>query len=224
LDGTPYIDKEEIAKELEKLQEPVYFLDFETMNWAVPRYRQSSPYNQIPFQWSLHILSGGELEHREFLCDTSEDPRPDFVQGLVENIGDSGLIVVYHKSFEGGILKRLADIFPDQEDRLRNFTDRLWDLEKIFLNHYTDPGFLGSTSIKKVLPVIVPSLNYDELEIGEGDSAQASWVRMIGCEGEEKEELRKALLTYCEMDTRAMVEIYRKLCTIIDQEGSRNAG
>ncbi len=210
------IDEKNIQRELASLSEPIYFLDFETMNWAIPRYPQSSPYNQIPFQWSLHILKDGKLGYREYLADTSDDPRPGFAQGLVDNIGDTGPIVVYHRSFEGSILKSLASLFPDKEKKLRNFIDRLWDLEKIFLKHYMDYNFQGRTSIKNVLPVVVSELSYDVLEIGDGGSAQASWVNMIECEGEEKERLRRALLAYCEMDTRAMVEIYGKLLDIAE--------
>jgi hypothetical protein len=207
----PYIDKKEIKKELDLLSEPIYFVDFETMNWAIPRYPNSSPYNQIPFQWSLHILKDGRLDHLEYLSDTPLDPRPDFTQGLVDNIGASGPIMVYHASFEGGILNRLASHFPDNQNKLHNMVSRLWDLEKIFLNHYMDHTFKGRTSIKNVLPVMVPSLGYDELEIGGGGLAQAEWVRMIKSEGKEKERLRRALLEYCKMDTLAMVEIYKQL-------------
>jgi hypothetical protein len=129
----------------------------------------------------------------------------------MENIGDSGPIVVYHASFEGGILNRLASLFPDKQNKLHNMVNRLWDLEKIFLNHYMDHNFQGRTSIKNVLPIMVSNLNYDDLEIGEGGLAQAQWIRMIESEGEEKERIKKNLLEYCKMDTLAMVEIYWKL-------------
>jgi hypothetical protein len=207
----PYIDKKEIKRELDLLSEPIYFLDFETMNWAIPRHPNSSPYNQIPFQWSLHILKDGSLDHLEFLADTPSDPRPEFTEKLVDNIGDSGPIIVYHASFEGGILKSLASLFPNLQIKLQNMVSSLWDLEKIFLNHYTDSNFQGRTSIKMVLPVIVPKLSYDVLRISDGGSAQAAYVKMIESEGEEKKRLREALLAYCEMDTKAMVEIFRKL-------------
>jgi hypothetical protein len=211
LENKIYIDNKEIKREMDLLSEPLYFLDFETMNWAIPRHPNSSPYNQIPFQWSLHILEDGKLDHKEFLADTPEDPRPEFARKLIENIGDSGPIVVYHASFEGGILKSLASHFPDLQDKLHNMVGRLWDLEKIFLNHYMDHNFQGRTSIKMVLPVIVPELSYDILEISDGGSAQAAYVKMIESKGKNKKELRRALLAYCEMDTRAMVEIFRKL-------------
>jgi hypothetical protein len=211
LNNRSYFDKKEIKRELDSLSEPIYFLDFETMNWAIPRYSNSSPYNQIPFQWSLHILKDGKLDHLEFLAVNPEDPRPKLTQELVDNIGDFGPIVAYHASFEGGILKSLASLYPDTQDKLLKMVDRLWDLEKIFLNHYIDHNFQGRTSIKMVLPVIVPSLSYDDLDIGDGGSAQAGWVKMLESEGFEKEKLRCALLEYCKMDTMAMVEIYRNL-------------
>jgi hypothetical protein len=206
-----YIDKGEIKKELDKLSEPIYFLDFETMNWAIPRYANSSPYNQIPFQWSLHILKDGMLDHLEFLAETKSDPRPEFTRQMLDNIGDSGPIVVYHASFEGGILRGLASQFPNHQEKLHYMVDRLWDLEKIFLNHYMDHNFQGRTSIKNVLPVMVPNLSYNDLEIGGGGLAQAQWVKMIESEGEEKARIRKNLLEYCKMDTMAMVKIYQKL-------------
>jgi hypothetical protein len=211
LNETSIIDKKNIKRELDKLTEPIYFLDFETMNWAIPRYPSSSPYNQIPFQWSLHILSDGELRHRAFLADTQSDPRPDLSRNLVDNIDNYGSIVVYHASFEGGILKKLASLYPDMHDVLLNMVNRLWDLEIIFLKHYMDFRFLGRTSIKNVLPVMVPSLGYDDLEIGDGGLAQAGWVSMIESEGLEKKRLRSALLEYCMMDTMAMVKIYCEL-------------
>ena len=214
LNNVPIIDDKNIKRELLALSEPIYFMDFETMNWAIPRYPKSNPYNQIPFQWSLHILSEGDLEHREFLALDSDDPRPGFVRSLVDNVGDSGPVVVYHKSFEGGILKNLAGVFPDRQKELYNIISRLWDLEKIFLKFYTDSKFLGSTSIKNVLPVVAPSLSYDDLEINDGGLAQAGWVRMIESMGVDKEDLRKALLAYCRMDTRAMVEVYERLLDV----------
>ncbi len=216
LNNIPIIDDKNIKRELNTLKEPIYFMDFETMNWAIPRYSQSSPYNQIPFQWSLHILSGGNLEHREFLAEGLDDSRPGFVRSLIESVGDSGPIVVYHKSFEGGILKNLAGVFPDRQQKLHNIVGRLWDLEKIFLKFYTDSKFFGSTSIKNVLPVVAPELSYDGLEINDGGLAQAGYVKMIESEGEEKERLRNALLEYCKMDTMAMVGIYGRLREIVE--------
>lgn len=205
------IDKKNIKRELKRLSEPIYFLDFETMNWAIPRYPNSSPYEQIPFQFSLHILKDDKLKHKEFLADNQSDPRPAFSQNLVDNIGDSGTIIVYHASFEGGILKKLASLYPDLHKKLLHLVSKLWDLEKIFLKHYMDYRFQGKTSIKNILPVLVPSLSYDNLEIGDGGSAQAGWVRMIESQDPEKDKLKSALLEYCRMDTLAMVEIYKEL-------------
>ncbi len=208
----PIRDKAAIKQKLDRLKEPLYFMDFETMNWAMPRYEGCNPYYQVPFQWSLHILQDGELEHHEFLVDGPEDPRKEFTQSLIENIGKEGPVIVYHQSFEKSILNKMAVAFPEREQQIRAIISRLWDLEDIFKYHYTDARFLGSTSIKNVLPVVVPNLSYDDLEISEGGEAQVAYIEMIESEEEEEmKRLRKALLEYCGMDTLAMVELYRRL-------------
>ncbi len=208
--GTPVIDKHAIRNVLNKLTEPIYFLDFETINWAIPRHNGMSPYAVLTFQWSMHILENGNLTHKEFLWDRTEDPRKELLESLLEALGDKGSIIVY-SSFEKSRLNELADYFPEYRNKVDRVINRLWDMLDIFRNYYTDARFCGSNSIKNVLPVLVPELNYKDLEIQEGGLASVEFARMIEAEGEEKEKISRALLKYCERDTEAMVEILGKL-------------
>lgn len=206
--GEPLIDKNAIREELSKLEEPLYFMDFETMNWAIPRYQGTKPYQQIPFQWSVHIRDGAKLEHEEFLWDNEKDPRPEFLRTLLEAIGPEGSVVVYNKGFEAGILKKLAEAYPEHKERIDGIVNRLWDQLDIFKNYYADAKFGGSNSIKSVLPIIVPELSYDQLDgVHDGTEAQSAYIKMI--KGEEG--LRTNLLKYCELDTKAMVDILEEL-------------
>ncbi len=208
----PNIDTAAIRKKLDELQYPLYFMDFETMNWAIPKFEGTKPYQQVPFQWSLHVLDKEEnLTHQEFLADYPDDSREAFTASLLEAIGSEGSVIVYYKNFENSRLKELVEWLPQHEEAIQSIIDRVWDLWEIFAKHYMDPRFRGSNSIKKVLPVIVPELSYKDLEIGDGNAAQAGWVEMLNSEGNEREHLRRCLLEYCKMDTLAMVELLGNL-------------
>ncbi len=213
LTGVPIIDREAINRELSKLTFPIYFFDIETDAPAVPRYEGMHPHEKFPFQFSCHILQeDGSINHREFLHAEATDPRLAFVQSLLDVIGNTGSIVVYHASFEGTELKRLAGAFPQYSQQITAIVDRFWDEEQIFLKYYTHPDFYGRTSIKFVLPVLVPSRSYKGLNIQNGDNASAAWSSMVECEDlNEKESLASDLKEYCKLDTLAMVEIYAHL-------------
>jgi len=209
----PLVDLDSIKSRLTLLEEPIFFLDFETINWAVPRFAGCRPYQNIPFQWSLHIMKDGNLQHKEFLWYNKDDPRPELMTDLLDALGDSGSIMVY-SNYERGVLNRLKEAFPEKSDLIDSTIERLWDLLDIFRYYYIDWRFKGSNSIKSVLPVLVPDLDYSDLDIKEGGMAMVMYDRMIEMKGDEKEEIKKSLLEYCERDTMAMVEIYKALKNI----------
>lgn len=212
-EGVAQIRYTAIRNKLSLLTYPIYFLDFEAFNPAIPLYDGLRPFEQFPFQYSLHILDrDGNLSHRDYLHTEPTDPRPGLLKALLNDIGEDGSIVAYYAGFEKGILQRLADSYPEHAARLRSFCDRLWDQWLIFRSDYIDPEFCGSSSIKKVLPVLAPELSYDMLPVKRGDQAQSVWYEMIRC-GNEEEKWRMAedLRAYCRTDTLAMVKIHLAL-------------
>jgi hypothetical protein len=216
--GEPQIDHPKIAELLSTLTFPIHFFDFETFNPAIPRFAGLKPYDQFPFQYSCHVLAAdGTLSHGEYLHGDGEDPRPSLLASLLTHIGPTGSVMVYHQSFEAGVLQTLADTFPAHGPVLTSIRDRLWDLEVVFKDAYRHPDCLGSTSIKKVLPVVVPSLSYDQLAVSNGAIAQAVWDTLVqSTDPAEQQQLSTDLKTYCTQDTLAMVEIYRALQTLVN--------
>jgi hypothetical protein len=222
LSGQPEINYRGIAVRLKSLQYPLYFLDFETYAYAVPRFAGMRPYQQLPFQYSLHVLEAdGTLRHTEYLHTTSDDPRPALALRLTEDIGAKGSVVVYNARFERGVLHELARALPRHQLALRGMIAQLWDQLEIFRNDYLDPAFEGSNSIKKVLPVLVPAMSYDDLMVRRGDQAQAVWQMLLQAKDEtRKEELAENLLAYCERDTLAMTAIHHALERLVEPEPS----
>ena len=196
-----------------ELPYPRYYLDFETIAFAVPIWAGTSPYKQIPFQWSCHIEhTDGSLPHKEFLDTTGGDPRRGFAESLIKTLGTEGPIIVYNAPFEGSRMKELAEAFPDLAPALLAAVDRLFDLLPLARNHYYHPDMKGSWSIKAVLPTIAPELDYSNLTVSHGGMAQDAYLDLIGKELSdlEKGELRKALLAYCKQDTLAMIRVLAK--------------
>ncbi len=210
------IDWESIRSELDGLTYPLYFLDFETDNPAIPRFDGQRPYVQFPFQYSCHILhEDGSLEHREYLHVTNDDPRPALAASLVDAIGEIGHVVAYNASFEKDVILGLAEHFPQYRKSLEAITRRLWDQLVIFRKYYKDYRFNGSNGLKSVLPVIVPEMSYDGMEVSHGQEAQVVWNDMIRMEsGPERLKLQQGLLEYCRQDTLAMVRIHQKLMDV----------
>jgi hypothetical protein len=211
--------------ELDKIQYPIYFLDFETFNPALPLYIGTHPYHILPFQWSCHIMDkSGNISHEEFLHDSPRDPREPFAESLIKVLGDKGSIVVY-SSFEATRIKELLEALPHLSDSLSAILDeRIVDLWKIIKDNCYHPEFHGSFSIKAVLPALVPELDYNDLEIQEGRHASAAFVEMIhpDTERKQKEFLRKSLLAYCERDTEAEVRLFDSLGSV-SRKGSFSA-
>jgi hypothetical protein len=206
--GRPYVSPE-LGSVLSNVTYPLHFLDFETFNPALPMYPGTRPYQVIPLQWSLHVRdSDGNLNHTSFLHDGSDDPREAFSLSLIDAIGQEGTIMVY-SSYEQTIIERLADEFPQYQDRLLALPGRFLDLLTVVRTHCYHPDFHGSYSIKAVLPALAPDMTYNDLEIRDGSLASIALARMIGpdTDGPEREKLRSALLDYCARDTFAMVRV-----------------
>lgn len=215
--GEPEIDLQKIADHLATVTFPIHFFDFETFNPAIPRFHGLRPYDAFPFQYSCHVLAAdGTVTHQDYLHETADDPRPPLVAALLSHIGPTGSVVAYHQSFEATVLKTLAATFPTHGAALQSIVDRLWDLEVIFKDAYRHPACLGSTSIKKVLPVLVPTLSYDHLPVSNGAIAQAIWEAMVQTpDPAQKQRHRDDLRTYCHQDTWAMVAIYQVLQRLV---------
>ena len=213
LNNQPEIDNEAIRNKLSELEYPIHFFDFESSNPAVPRFEGLSPHQQFPFQYSCHILqSDGSLTHHEYLHTDTTDPRLPLVESLLNHISAVGSVVVYSASFERRILKGLAQSFPEHSAALQSIISRLWDQLVIFRHHYKHPEFYGSNSLKNVLPVLVPCLSYEDLDIQEGNDAQAVWDVMIRDTSEEaRNGMINNLKEYCKRDTLATVEIHKVL-------------
>ena len=217
LNNTTHIDTENIRQFLSELYYPLYYLDFETINPGVPVYNNSRPYQQLVFQYSLHIQNnvGGEVTHREYLAEANPnvDPRDNFVKQLIDDCGTSGDILVYNIGFEKGKLNDLLELYPEHQNQLNNIIDRLKDLMVPFKKKwYYMPEMRGSYSIKAVLPALVPELSYKDLEIQEGGTASNIFYQMVTGEFQGNiEQTRIDLLEYCKLDTYAMVKILEKL-------------
>ncbi len=209
------IDKMAIKDFLDTLNYPLSFMDFESFQPAVPLYDKSKPYQQIPFQYSLHYKESesSELKHSEFLAETGEDQRISFVKNLLSDTESTGDILVYNKSFEISRLNELARDFPKYKTKIEEIIPRIKDLMLPFQKkYYYAPDMKGSYSIKKVLPILVPELNYDNLEIAEGQAASIAFEKL---QTEDDliniSEIRNNLLEYCKLDTLALVRILEVL-------------
>ncbi len=213
--GLPWIS-EALRDQLDTLESPVFFLDFETFNPVVPVYRNTRPYEAVPFQWSCHIdRADGELEHQEFLATGDGDPRRRLTERLLDCVEDRGSIVVY-SSYEATSLRKLASEFPDLAQRIQPVIGRLWDLYRVVSNNYYHPDFHGSLSLKSILPVMVPELGYDDLEISDGATASARFaeIEAAGIHGPERRRVETALREYCGRDTLATVKILEYLSKV----------
>lgn len=212
--GEIYVDKESIKEFLEPIVYPLYFFDFETIMPGIPEFEDSRPYQQIPFQFSLHVQpdKDAELEHYEFLGDGINDPRPALMADMISQLGQAGSIICYNMTFEKNRIKDLAKIYPQYETELLAINDRIYDLMIPFQKRwYYHPAFKGSYSIKVVLPVLIPELSYDELEIQEGGTASLVYAQLKHQDAETARVQCEQLLAYCKLDTLAMVRIFRKL-------------
>jgi Domain of unknown function(DUF2779) len=210
--GAPVIDHAVIGEFLGSLTFPLHFLDYEAFASAIPMIDGAWPHGQIPFQFSLHVLGeDGALSHHEYLAEDVEMPAA-LLEALSQVVRPNGSVISWHKSYENTRNKEMAERFPAYSRFLNDVTARTVDLEDVFKTGYVDIAFRGSTSIKKVLPVVVPDLTYEGMDIADGTAAMEGWLEMVGMHaGEAKLARRRALLEYCEQDTLAMVRIFQFL-------------
>jgi len=218
--GETVVKKEAIAADLEKLTFPLHFIDYETCPSAIPLFDHYSPYHHIPFQYSLHMVrsKGEEVIHKQFLHTVKKDPTELFISSLQENIESTGSIIVWNKVFESGINKDMARRLPDAQAFITNLNSRIYDLKDIFSKqYYVHRNLWGKVSIKNVLPVLAPRLDYSSLDIQEGGTASVIWSKIISgkLNDEECNQLREALKKYCAMDSYAMYVIWRALQEIV---------
>lgn len=211
----PHVEIEAIRGFLSELSYPVYYFDIETIGPAVPRFDGTSAYQQIPFQYSLHVVDSPEESprHYSFLAEGSDDPRPEFLDHLHNSIGLQGSVVVYNAGFEKGILEASTLAWPKHADWVKDFLERFVDLLAPFRAfHYYHPDQLGSASIKTVLPALVGN-SYKGLAISAGQTASLEFTRITYglIDAAERLQVREQLEAYCAQDTMAMVEIVNKL-------------
>lgn len=219
-----YVDKENIKKFLDTLSYPIYFLDFETQQPIIPLYKGTRPYQQIPFQYSLHYIEnkGGELKHKEFLGISGEDPRRGLAEALCNDIPAGACVLAYNKKFECGRIGELAEIFPDLQKHLYSIEFSIKDLLDPFrYGYYYKKEIGGSFSIKSVLPAMFPddpTLNYHNLDgVHNGGEAMSIFPKIKDMPLKEQEVARHNLLKYCELDTFAMVKIWQELETLVNE-------
>ena len=213
--GTPWHDTAAICLATKEWAYPRTFLDFETIAFAVPRWIGTSPYQQVPFQFSAHIdREGGDLEHMAFLSLDGDDPRDHCAQALAA-LPAIGAVIAWNASFERSCLLQLASAIPEHAVALTSLADRLVDLLPVARQHYYHKEMRGSWSIKAVLPTLAPDLAYDTLEGAQsGVEAQDAYLDATdpATESKRRDAIRLGMLAYCERDTLAMVVLLKRLC------------
>lgn len=210
------INKQSIEKTLSNLSFPLHFVDYETFPTAIPKLDNMGPHNQLVFQVSIHTMQvNGDLTHMEWLGTKLEQPF-EMLKEMQDFTGLTGTFISWNAPFEISRNKDMIVWIPDYTDYLNYMNTHMFDLMNIFKTDYVDYQFHGSTSIKKVLPVLCPQLSYSNLEVQDGTMALDTWGRMMldSNFNEDKEQTRKSLLAYCKLDTLAMVEIYKVLKNI----------
>ncbi|OGD95201.1 hypothetical protein A3A48_02105 [Candidatus Curtissbacteria bacterium RIFCSPLOWO2_01_FULL_37_9] len=210
------VEKEGIKKFLSKLNFPLYFLDYETLSSLIPYFNGYSPYQQVPFQYSFHILDSpkAELRHVSYLHRGNSNPIRSLSKSLQKNIGKNGSVIVWNESFEKSCNALMGKLEPEFESFYETLNQRVVDLMLPFANNwYVHKDFGGSASIKNVLPVLVPDLSYKTLGIQEGTTAQRLWMEAVldGKHDGLEDKIFNNLEEYCKLDTLAMVEIYKVL-------------
>jgi len=218
--GNVHVDKEEIRQFLSRLKYPLYYLDFETFGPAIPLYDGTRPYQDMPFQFSLHVVKseGSEPVHHSFLAEGIEDPRPQILHELQRLLGSAGSIIAYNAGFEEGVLKELVEAFPEYTDWLEGILTRMVDLLYPFTNfHYYHASQKDTASLKKVLPAVTGK-GYEEMNIGAGMDASIAYGRIMYGDVTEEEiaRVRGDLLKYCKLDTEGMIWVVDELRKLSD--------
>jgi hypothetical protein len=219
--------KQAVSAFIKQLQYPLYFLDFETVMYGVPAFNQSSPYQQIPFQFSIHVQQSpqADLLHIAYLGDGVNDPREALLKTMIHALGVEGSIVVWNVTFERSCLQKLAVNFPKYKLNIESIINRMVDLMAPFRRkEIHSEAFYDSYSIKSILPVMVPHLRYDVLKIQDGGNASQTYANIHSLSILEQQEARQNLLEYCRLDTLAMAEILAQLYqNTTDQKRAKKA-
>ena len=212
LSGQAFFDQSAAAQALAVHKLPGYFMDFETIQFGVPLWKGTRPYQQLPFQFSVHRLGRtGRATHQAFLDLSGGNPSLAFAQALVAACGERGPVFVYNAAFETTRIRELAERHPHLAPALRAINDRVVDLLPIARQHYYHPRQQGSWSIKAVLPALCPDLRYEDLDgVQDGGAAQQAYLEAIApaTHATRKAELQRQLLAYCHLDTWAMVRLW----------------
>ena len=219
LEKAETIDKKSVKEFLKTICYPLAFLDFETFMSAVPPFDYTKPYEQIPFQYSLHVQGKKKaaIKHFEYLAEPNIDPRRHLIERLITEIPKGACVMAYNMSFERGVLSKLMALYPEHKVDISSIIDNMIDLMEPFKNKaYYSWQMMGSYSLKAVLPVLVPDLSYKGLQVCNGGMAMDAYARM--CSTSDKQvlaEIRKGLLEYCHLDTLAMVHILDRLQEVV---------
>ena len=202
----------DISSMLANIKPPIRYLDFETFAPAIPRFAGTCAYSAIPFLFSVHTEHDSDtVEHIDYLHEQDDDPRPQIVERLIEALGSEGSICTY-SHYEHTVLNSLANAIRDRADELTAITERLFDLLSVVRNSIYHPEFRGSFSIKSVLPVLVPGMGYDDLEISDGQTASVLYMQaLMNSKVKERRKAFDDLRAYCERDTLAMVRLLQAL-------------
>ncbi|MBK8134159.1 MAG: DUF2779 domain-containing protein [Gammaproteobacteria bacterium] len=210
--GKPYFDQRATVATLAAHKLPAYFLDFETIQFAVPIWKGTRPYQQIPFQFSIHrLLRTGKIEQQAFLDLAGTDPSKAFAEALIAACGQRGPIFVYNAGFETARIRELSERFPLLAKQLLILNERVVDLLPVARDHYYHPGQQGSWSIKAVLPALCPDLHYGDLDgVQDGGMAMDAFLEALAPQTSKtrKTEIEQQLLAYCALDTYAMVRLW----------------
>lgn len=214
-----YIDAVGIKKALSSWKFPMVFLDFETINPAIPRYDKTGPYQQVPFQFSVHIWNSPESEliHKEYLHTDANDPRPKLIPLLLDACKGKGSIVAYYSTFETQRISEMADYSKEHKKELEALLDRFVDPLPIFREFVYDSSFEGSFSLKTVAPTILgESQSYEGMLVADGSAAQRAFEEIINpkTEHNRREQIITASLEYCKKDTLVMVDLVKWLMTV----------
>ena len=216
------IEKEAIRDVLDSLNYPLYFIDYETCQFAIPEFEGTKAYQQIPFQYSLHIIyeEGGSLEHKEFLAEVGDENLiRNFAESMIEDMSEDGSVIVYNKAFEASRNREIGEMYPDLKEEMERINGNIVDLMIPFRNRdYYKKEMEGSYSIKYVLPALYPDdpeLDYINLPlIHNGGEASEAFLSLKDKTLEEQKEIREGLLEYCKLDTYAMVKIWEKFIEV----------
>lgn len=220
----PKIEKEAIKGLMDSLKYPLYFIDYETYQLAIPEVEGTKPYQQLPFQYSLHIIKekGASLQHKEFLAEIDDQNYiRHFAESMIKNMPENGSVIIYNKAFEPVRNNEIARMYPDLKDELERINSNIIDFMEPFKQRkYYTKEMHGSASIKAVLPALYPNdpeLDYHNLPVvHNGGEASEAFLSLRNMSKEEQKEIRHGLLVYCELDTYAMVKIWEKLNEIVE--------